>query len=60
MIFHDTIQLTLAGCKISWAAQVLYCFSTLGEHLPSLADAPITIDINLLQELFHAGSACRL
>ena len=29
MIFHDAIQLALAGCKFSWAAQVFKCFSTL-------------------------------
>ena len=52
MIFHDAIQLALAGCKFSWAAQVFKCFSTLGEPLPLIADAPITIDINLLQEHF--------
>ena len=34
MIFHDAIQLALAGCKFSWAAQVLQCFSVLGEPLP--------------------------
>ena len=52
MIFHDAIRLALAGCKFSWAAQVFKCFSTLGEPLPLIADAPITIDINLLQEHF--------
>ena len=52
MIFHDAIQLALAGCKFSWAAQVFQCFSALGEPLPLVADAPIAIDINLLQELF--------
>ncbi len=52
MIFHDAIQLALAGCKFSWAAQVFKCFSALGEPLPLVADAPIAIDINLLQELF--------
>ena len=34
MIFHDAIQLALAGCKFSWAAQVFKCFSALGELLP--------------------------
>ena len=38
------------GC--SWAAQVLQCFSALGEPLPLVADAPIAIDIDLLQDLF--------
>ena len=52
IIFHDAVQLALAGCKFSWAAQVLQCFSALGEPLPLVADAPIAIDINLLQELF--------
>ena len=52
IIFHDAIQLALAGCKFSWAAQVLQCFSALDEPLPLVADAPIAIDINLLQELF--------
>ena len=52
MIFHDAIQLALAGCKFSWAAQCFKCFSTLGEPLPLIPDAPITIDINLLQEHF--------
>ena len=52
IIFHDAIQLALAGCKFSWAAQVLQCFSALGEPLPLVADAPIAIDIDLLQELF--------
>ena len=37
--------------QFSWAAQVSNCFSDLGEPLPLVADAPITIDINLLQEL---------
>ena len=36
----------------SWAAQVLQCFSALDEPLPLVADAPIAIDIDLLQELF--------
>ena len=45
MIFHDAIQLALAGC------QVFKCFSTLGEPWPLLADSPVTIDMNLLQEL---------
>ena len=40
----------LAG--IPYAAQVLQCFSALGEPLPLVADAPIAIDITLLQELF--------
>ena len=52
MIFHDAIQLALAGCKFSWAGQVFKCFSGLGAPLPLVADAPIAIDINLLQELF--------
>ena len=52
IIFHDAIQLALAGCKFSWAAQVFQCFSALGEPLPLVADAPIAIDIKLLQELF--------
>ena len=55
MIFHDAIQLALAGCKCSWAAQVFKCVSALGEPVPTLplvADAPDAIDINLLQELF--------
>ena len=52
IIFHDAIQLALAGCKFSWAAQVLQCFSALDEPLPLGADAPIAIDIDLLQELF--------
>ena len=52
IIFHDAIQLALAGCKFSWAAQVLQCFSALDEPLPLVADAPIAIDIDLLQELF--------
>ena len=52
IIFHDAIQLALAGCKFSWAAQVFLCFSALGEPLPLVADAPIAIDIKLLQELF--------
>ena len=52
IIFHDAIQLALAGCKSSWAAQVLQCFSALGEPLPLVADAPIAIDIDLLQEFF--------
>ena len=51
IIFHDAIQLALAGCKLSWAAQVFQCFSALGEPLPLVADAPIEID-KLLQELF--------
>ena len=51
IIFHDAIQLALAGCKFSWAAQVFQCFSALGEPLPLVADAPIAIDIKLLQEL---------
>ena len=38
--------------RFSWAAQVLQCFSALDEPLPLVADAPIAIDINLLQELF--------
>ncbi len=41
----------MAWCKFSWAAQVFKCFSALGEPLPLVADAPIAIDINLLQEL---------
>ena len=52
IIFHDAIQLALAGCKFSWAAQVLQCFSALDEPLPLVADAPIAIGIDLLQELF--------
>ena len=52
IIFHDAIQLALAGCKFSWAAQVLQCFSALDEPLPLVADAPIATDIDLLQELF--------
>ena len=52
IIFHDAIQLALAGCKFSWAAQVLQCFSALDEPLPLVAGAPIAIDIDLLQELF--------
>ena len=52
IIFHDAIQLALAGCRFSWAAQVLQCFSALGEPLPLVADAPIAIDIDLLQKLF--------
>ena len=52
MIFQDAIHLALAGCKFSWAAQVLQCFSALGEPLPLVADAPIAIDIDLLQKLF--------
>ena len=52
IIFHDAIQLALAGCKFSWAAQVLQCFSALDEPLPLVADAPIAIDIDLLQEPF--------
>ena len=52
IIFHDAIQLALAGCKFSWAAQVFKCFSNLGEPLPLIADAPITIDIYLLPEHF--------
>ena len=52
MIFHDAIQLALAGCKLSWAAQVFKCFSALGEPLPLVADAPIAIDNSLLQEVF--------
>ena len=52
IIFHDAIQLALAGCKFSWAAQVLQCFSALGEPLPLIADASIAIDIDLLQEFF--------
>ena len=52
MIFHDTIQLALAGCKFNWAAQIFQCFSALGEPLPLVAHAPIAIDIDLLQELF--------
>ena len=52
IIFQDAIQLALAGCKFSWAAQVLQCFSALGESLPLVAEAPIAIEINLLQELF--------
>ena len=52
MIFHDAIQLALAGCKFGWAAQTLQCFSALGEPLPLVADAPIAIDIDLLQDLF--------
>ena len=52
LIFHDAIQLALAGCKSSWAAQVLQCFSALDELFPLVADAPIAIDIKLLQELF--------
>ena len=52
IIFHDAIQLALAGCKFSWAAQVLQCFSALDEPLPLVADAPIAIDIDLLHELF--------
>ena len=52
IIFHDAVQLALARCKFSWAAQVLQCFSALGEPLPLVADAPIAIDIDLLQELF--------
>ena len=39
--FHEAIQLALAGCKFSWAAQVFQCFSALGEPLPLVADAPI-------------------
>ena len=58
MIFHDAIQLALAGCKFSWAAQVLQCFSALDEPLPLVADAPIAIDINLLQE-FSCGTGLR-
>ena len=50
--FYDAIQLALAGCKFSWAAQVLQCFSALDEPLPLVADAPIAIDIDLLQVLF--------
>ena len=45
----------LAGCKFSWAAQVFQCFSALGEPLPLVADAPIAILIDLLQELFLGG-----
>ena len=52
IIFHGVVQLALAGCKFSCAAQVLQCFSALGEPLPLVADAPIAIDIDLLQELF--------
>ena len=52
MILHDAIQLALAGCKFSWAAQVFKCFSALGEPLPLVADALIALDINLLQEPF--------
>ena len=52
IIFHDAIQLALARCKFSWAAQVLQCFSAVDEPLPLVADAPIAIDIDLLQELF--------
>ena len=55
IIFHDAIHLALAGFKfkfLGWAAQVLQCFSALGEPLPLVADAPIAIDIDLLQELF--------
>ena len=52
IIFHDAIQLALAECKFSWAAQVLQCFSALNEPLPLVADAPIAIDIDLLQDLF--------
>ena len=52
VIFHDAIQLALAGCKFSWAAQVFKCFSASDEPLPLVADAPIAVDINLLQELF--------
>ena len=52
ILFHDAIQLDLAGCKFSWAAHVFQCFSALGEPLPLVADAPIAIDIDLLQELF--------
>ena len=52
IIFHDAIQLALAGCKFSWVAQVFQCFSALGEPLPLVADAPIAFDIDLLQELF--------
>ena len=52
IIFHDAIQLALAGCKFTWAAQVFQCFSALGEPLPLVADAPIVIDIDLLQDLF--------
>ncbi len=51
MIFHDAIRLAPAGRKSSWAAQVFKCFSALGQPLPLVADAPIAIDINLLQEL---------
>ena len=47
--FHDTFQLALAGCKFSWAAHVFQYFSALGEPLPLVADAPIAIDIKLLQ-----------
>ena len=52
ILFHDAIQLALAGCKFSWAAQVLQCFSALDEPLPLVADAPIAIDNGLLRELF--------
>ena len=53
MIFLDAIQLALAGCESSWAAQdVLKCFSALGEPLPLVAGALIAIDMNLLHELF--------
>ena len=46
------MQLALAGCKFSWAAQVFQCFSALGEPLPLVSDTPIAIDNDLLQELF--------
>ena len=51
-IFHDAVQLALAGCKFSWAAQLIQCFSALGEPLPLVADAPIAVRIDLLRELF--------
>ena len=61
IIFHDAIQLALAGCKFSWAAQIFQCFSALiALGLPLVADAPIEFDINLLQKLFFAGQACKL
>ena len=38
--------------QFSWAAQVFKCFLAWDEPLPLVSDAPIAIDINLLQELF--------